>query len=199
MFNLKNNTELKKAFYIGGLCFVSYLGVYFLRNILSTISPQMINEGRITNDQIGSLSSLFFITYAIGQLINGVIGDKIKAKYMLSIGLVFAGISNYLFMEFFESHWFLAYVIYGLSGFFLSMIYGPMTKVVAENVTPIYAVRCSVGYSFASFLGSPFAGIAAILFIWQGVFIFGSAFSIKLITFLLAFSKSLLSSARKRI
>ena len=115
MFNFKNNTELKKAFYMGSLCFISYLGVYFLRNILSTVSPQMVNEGRIDTDKIGSLSSLFFITYAVGQLINGVIGDKIKAKYMLSIGLVFAGLCNFLFKEFFESYWFLAYVIYGLS------------------------------------------------------------------------------------
>ena len=178
MLNLKNNTELKKALSIGSLCFVSYLGVYFLRNILSTISPQMVNEGRITNDQIGSLSSLFFITYAVGQLINGALGDKIKAKYMLSIGLVLAGISNYLFLQFFEERWSLAYVIYGLSGLFLSMIYGPMTKVVSENITPLYATRCTVGYSFASFLASPFAGIAAVLFIWQGVFVFGSAFAI---------------------
>lgn len=151
MLNLKNNSELKKAFSIGSLCFVSYLGVYFLRNILSTVSPQMVNGGKITTDKIGELSSLFFITYAVGQLINGAIGDKIKTKYMLSIGLVLAGASNFLFKELFEAHWILAYIIYGLSGFFLSMIYGPMTKVVAENVTPIYATRCSVGYSFASF------------------------------------------------
>jgi hypothetical protein len=53
--------------------------------------------------------------------------------------------------------------IYGMTGFFLSMIYAPMTKVVAENTEPIYATRCSLGYTFASFFGSPMAGVAAAL------------------------------------
>ncbi|MBR5500475.1 MAG: MFS transporter, partial [Clostridia bacterium] len=56
----------------------------------------------------------------------------------------------------------------------LSMIYGPMTKVVSENTELVYATRCSLGYTFASFIGSPFAGILAALFVWQGVFAAGS-------------------------
>ena len=55
-----------------------------------------------------------------------------------------------------------------------------MTKVVSESLIPVYATRCTVGYSFASFLASPLAGIAAVLFVWQGVFVFGSVFSIVL-------------------
>ena len=50
------------------------------------------------------------------------------------------------------------------------MIYGPMTKVVAENTEPKYATRCSLGYTFASFFGSPIAGIAATLMVWNRVF-----------------------------
>ena len=34
--------------------------------------------------------------YAIGQLINGIIGDKIKAKYMIGLGLIFAGVIRIL-------------------------------------------------------------------------------------------------------
>jgi predicted MFS family arabinose efflux permease len=50
------------------------------------------------------------------------------------------------------------------------MIYGPMTKVVAENTEPIYATRCSLGYTFASFFGSPLAGVVAAALVWQSVF-----------------------------
>ncbi len=45
-----------------------------------------------------------------------------------------------------------------------------MTKVVSENTSLIYATRCSVGYNFASFFGSPLAGILAAIFLWQTVF-----------------------------
>jgi MFS family permease len=45
-----------------------------------------------------------------------------------------------------------------------------MTRMVAENTEPIYTTRCSVGYTFSSFFGSPVAGLAAALLTWQGVF-----------------------------
>ena len=165
--------NIRNAIMIGGLCSVSYLAVYFSRNILSAVTPQMLEGGDFTTENIGTLSSLFFICYAVGQLINGAIGDKIKAKYMISLGLLLAGTCNFIFPYMAEIP-FRAYMAYGLSGFFLSMIYGPMTKVVAENTEPIYTVRCSLGYEFAALLGSPLAGVTAALLVWQNVFKMGS-------------------------
>jgi len=173
MLNFKNNIQIRNAVLIGTLCSISYLAVYFARNILSAVTPAMVEGGSYTNEQIGSLSSAYFITYAVGQLINGAIGDKIKSKYMISFGLTFAGVFNFLF-PLFSANWELSYVFYALTGFFLSMIYGPMTKVVAENTTPIYATRCSLGYTFSSFFGSPLAGAVAIFLVWKSVFITSS-------------------------
>ena len=155
------------------MCSTAYLGVYFARNILSVVTPQIIEEGIYTEEYIGSISSVFFIWYAIGQLINGVIGDKIKARYMISLGLLFAGICNALFPNVLDIP-FAAHLMYGLIGFFLSMLYAPMTKVVAENTEPLYASRCCLGYTLASYLGSPAAGLVAAFFLWQIVFYMGS-------------------------
>ena len=88
---------------------------------------------------------------------------------MIAFGLALAGVSNILFSVLAASP-IMAYVAYGFTGFFLSMIYGPMTKVVAENTELVYATRCSLGYTFASFLGSPLAGIFAAAFAWKTVF-----------------------------
>ncbi|MBQ7821130.1 MAG: MFS transporter [Clostridia bacterium] len=167
--NLFKNKDVRNAIFLGTTCSVSYLGVYFARNVLGAVSPQMIETGAFTNEYIGSVSSLYFIFYAVGQLINGVIGDKIKAKYMISLGLILAGVCNFLFpyMIGYENA---AKVVYGLTGFFLAMIYAPMTKVVSENTTPIHAVRCSLGYTFSSFFGSPLAGIVAAALAWKTVF-----------------------------
>lgn len=46
-----------------------------------------------------------------------------------------------------------------------------MTKTVAENTEPIYASRCGIGYMFASFIGTPLAGVAASAFEWRPVFL----------------------------
>lgn len=166
---MKISAAAKKAIRIGTMCSVSYLAVYVARNVLGAVSPQMIENGQLTTENVGTLSSIYFVAYAFGQLINGRIGDTIKTKYMISFGLLLAGVCSFLFSVT-SSFSGTACAAYGATGFFLSMIYGPMTKVVAENTEPVYATRCSLGYTFASFLGSPLAGLLATLFVWQNVF-----------------------------
>lgn len=171
---MKISFKAKNAILIGMLCSVSYLAVYIARNVLSAATPQMLESGAYSSAYIGKVSSMYFIFYAVGQLVNGAIGDKIKAKYMISTGLLLAGAMSLLFpyMSAFPNA---AMVIYALTGFFLAMIYGPMTKIVSENTEPIHATRCSLGYTFASFLGSPLAGAMAAVLVWQSVFIASSA------------------------
>ncbi|MBE6892280.1 MAG: MFS transporter [Ruminococcaceae bacterium] len=170
--NLFKNEKVKNAICLGFLCSVAYLAVYYARNILGAVNPQIIEGGFYNEAQLGSISSTYFVCYAVGQLINGMIGDRIKARYMLSFGLILAGVCNFLFPL--MGSQVSASSAYGMTGFFLSMIYAPMTKVVAENTEPLYATRCSLGFTFASFFGSPLAGFTAVLFTWQTVFTISS-------------------------
>lgn len=172
--NCFNNSKVRNAIAIGTLCSSSYLGVYIARNILSAVTPQIVESGLYTNEYIGKVSSLFFLFYAVGQLINGFIGNRVKARYMISYGLILAGICNALFPLLLD-HAAAAQLTCGMIGFFLAMIYAPMTKVVAENTEPIYATRCSLGYTFASFLGTPLAGVLAAFLSWQMVYSVSSA------------------------
>ena len=165
---MKISQNAKNAIYLGSLCSVAYFAVYIARNILSAVTPQMV-AGGFSEEYIGGVSALYLLFYACGQLINGAIGDKIKAKYMLTFGLFFAGVTNLLLPVIIEKPN-AAMIVYGLTGFFLSMIYGPMTKVVSENTEPIYTTRCSLGYTFSSLLGSPAAGLLAVFLSWQSVF-----------------------------
>lgn len=165
---MKISQNAKNAIYLGSLCSVAYFAVYIARNILSAVTPQMV-AGGFSEEYIGGVSALYLLFYACGQLINGAIGDKIRAKYMLTFGLFFAGVTNLLLPVIIEKPN-AAMIVYGLTGFFLSMIYGPMTKVVSENTEPIYTTRCSLGYTFSSLLGSPAAGLLAVFLSWQSVF-----------------------------
>ena len=166
---MKLSASAKKALLLGSLCSISYLAVYVAKGALSAATPQMTSSGAFTAQQIGTFSSVYFIVYAIGQLVNGAIGDRIKAKYMISFGLLLASI-GFLLLPTLKDLPNYAYIAYGSSGFFMAMIYGPMTKVVAENVEPLFATRCSVGYTMASFLGSPVSGILASVLLWPWVF-----------------------------
>ena len=169
MENKKTISPGRQALLLGGMCSIAYLAVYVAKNALSAVGPQLTQNGVFTTTQLGAMSSSFFIAYAIGQLINGGIGDRIKGKYMISLGLILSSFGIFLLPLLKGSPW-APTVAYCSSGFFLAMIYGPMTKLVSENVPPKYAPRCSMGYTLASFLGSPAAGLLAAALSWQWVF-----------------------------
>ncbi len=171
---MKISKNAKNAILIGTLCSVAYLAVYISRNILSAVTPEILELGLLDKEFLGTLSSAYFVFYAVGQLINGIIGDKVKAVYMISLGLFFAGATSFLFPYMVGSGAWLV-LLYGMTGFFLSMIYAPMTRVVAESTEPIHAVRCSLGYTFASFFGSPVAGLCAAALVWYDAFNVSSA------------------------
>lgn len=166
---LFKNNDIRNAIFLGFVCTISYLGCYFARNVLSVVSPQMSEHSIFTVEFIGLLSTGNMFAYAIGQLLNGRVGDLIKGKYLVGGGLVISGICN-LLLPFLKIP-ILILVTYSLMGFFLSMIYAPIMRIVAENTLPIYASRCGLGFSFASLIGAPAASIVALFFNWEYVFI----------------------------
>ena len=50
--------NIRNAIMIGGLCSISYLAVYFARNILGAVTPQMLEQGVFTTEFIGTISSV---------------------------------------------------------------------------------------------------------------------------------------------
>ena len=67
---MKITENAKKAIYIGTLCSVSYLAVYFARNILGAVTPQMIESGEFNTEYIGRVSSLYFIFLLLVNLLT---------------------------------------------------------------------------------------------------------------------------------
>lgn len=161
--------QTKNAIIIGLISTLSYLAVYIARNVLSAVSPTLISNGLFDENNIGTLSSIFFFTYAVGQLINGIIGDFIKSKYMITFGLVIAGVSS-IFLPIFSQSVITTNVLYGIMGFALAMIYAPLTKLIAENTSQNHAVKCNLFLNFAAYFGAPLASGFAIILSWQKTF-----------------------------
>ena len=160
--------NVKNALSLGLMCIFSYLGCYMARSVLSVVATDMRASTSFTVEDIGVFSTAFMIVYACGQLVNGRLGDLFRAKWLVGGGLFFAGVFNFLMP--FSSSVILTTVIYAVSGFFQSMIYSPLMRVVAENTLPKYASRCSLGFSVASFLGTPVATLLAAFFNWKYAF-----------------------------
>lgn len=177
---MENITSKKRqvlhALLLTAPCVVAYLAVYLARNILSALTPGMLETGNYTMEYISTISTANMLCYAVGQLVNGIVGNKIKGSFMVGIGLVCGGLCGVGF-AFSDSLW-LSAALYGAAGFFWSMLYAPMVRLISESVSPVYAPRCTIFLTIASFLGSPLAGVMALLFQWDTAFLISGSIQI---------------------
>lgn len=166
-------SETKKALTIGIVCIATYMSNYYLRNILSVLTPKLLETGMFTIEHIGLLSSTYMLLYAAGQLVNGFLGDRLSPKKMVSIGISVAGIVLMLFplleMEL------LHILCFAVLGFGLSMVRGPLMKIISENTKPNHARTICVFFSFASFAGPLIASLFAMINNWKWVFVAAGA------------------------
>ena len=176
----ENRTQPSRwaAFRIGAFCVFTYLINYYIRKLLPVLSRDMIDGGTFDEIVYGLISSTYMITYAAGQLVNGIIGDYVKPKYMVSLGLVLASGGLSLFT--FTSSHLLAIVGFGIVGFGLSMMRGPLVKVISENMDVKYARLSCTFLSFVSFAGPLLVGLVALFLDWHGVFVFSAIFTLVL-------------------
>lgn len=165
---LSRREQAKRAILLGATGSFAYWVSYLARNVLSVVSPEIIESGSVSVEFIGLMSTVHMFSYAVGQLVNGVIGDRVKAKYLVSGGLVLSGGAIAVLGWIDSNAW--TVIAYGLMGFFLSMLYAPLVRAFAENTNPVHAARCCLGLSFASVLGAPAAGIVALIFHWRIAF-----------------------------
>lgn len=160
--------KVQSAWRIGSLCIATYLASYVTRNILSVSTPEMIKEAFFTKEYTGLLSSVCFIFYAVGQLINGFIGDMVHPKYMIIMGLGVSSISTFA-IPLFDNR-IIHFTAFALIGFGLSMLRGPLMKVISENTAATHARMICTLFSMASFAGPFIASLLSIAFKWRTVF-----------------------------
>ena len=162
-------TETKQAATLGVVCISTYLVNYYLRHLLSVLTPQLLETGSFTVEHIGLLSSAYMLLYAAGQLINGFLGDRVSPKKMVVTGISLAGLSSVAFA--FINSGILQILCFALLGFGLSMVRGPLMKTISENTKPNHARTICVFFSFASFAGPLLASLFAMMNNWRWVFV----------------------------
>lgn len=154
------------------LCFLSYACSYIGRKNFAACLPAMIAEGFLTKATGGYITTAYMIVYGTGQLLSGIIGSKIKPKYMIGTGLLGAGICNFLMglsplPE-------LLPVIWAANGLFHSMLWAPIIRVFTDYLpdesraaagTNI-SVSCSVGAVLAFLIPSLVLAVGQ----WRTVF-----------------------------
>ncbi|GAH56156.1 unnamed protein product, partial [marine sediment metagenome] len=114
---------------------VTYMAFYLGRVNIGIAKPFMMAEFGIDPGTFGTIGTALFIMYAIGQFVNGQLGDKFGAKRVVAIGLIVSASLN-LLMGFSFGILGILVLLWGLNGYFQSMGWAPSVKVVANWYPP---------------------------------------------------------------
>ncbi|MBI2082261.1 MAG: MFS transporter [Deltaproteobacteria bacterium] len=82
---------------IFAITWIAYAGFYLCRKNLAVVKVSLKEEFGFDNLQLGYIGTAYLATYAIGQFLNGILGDKLGSRITVGIGLVVAAVSNFIF------------------------------------------------------------------------------------------------------
>lgn len=166
----------KNAVTIGIICIATYMVNYYLRNLLSVMTPALLASGNYTEAHIGLLSSTYMVLYAAGQLVNGILGDRLSPKKMVLIGIITASVATVAFPL--TPYPAVQFAYFAALGFGLSMLRGPLMKIISENTEPNQARTICVFFSFASFAGPLVASLFAMASNWVWGYLFAGIIAV---------------------
>lgn len=167
----KRLSQWKKRIII--TAWLTYASFYLIRVNFSVAIPGIIKEFGVTKTQIGMVLSALFFAYALGQFINGQLGDKFGARKIVFVGLLISSVINIIFG--FTSGWLAGMILlWALNGYFQSMGWSPIVKTVSCWFPPKTRGKASgilgSSYIFGSAASWALAGFIVGLFGWRWAF-----------------------------
>jgi sugar phosphate permease len=73
---------------IFAITWLAYVGYYFTRKHLPVVQPLFMEEYGWSMFDLGIVAAAFQLTYAVGQLVMGAVGDRFGARRLLLAGMV---------------------------------------------------------------------------------------------------------------
>lgn len=163
------------------LMWVTYASFYLLRVNISIVLPDIMEEFSFTKTDMGLVLSSLFVLYAIGQGVNGQLGDKINSKRIITLGLLSSAVLNIIF-GFSGGFLGLMIVLWGLNGYFQAMGWGPTVKAMANwfpvSIRGKIAGRLGTSYIIGGAVSWFLAGSIVKYFDWRFTFWFPAIFCI---------------------
>jgi len=156
------------------LCWFSYMINYLARYGFSTSMSEMVADGIFDITFAGAVGTAFLAAYGTGQLVNGLIGDKIHPKFMIFIGLVGSAVMNILVGL--SSNAVLIIILWCLNGYFCSMLWAPLVRCFSDFLLKKQQVKAGTSISASIPIGNILSYLIASFFLktmsWRMVFIF---------------------------
>ncbi len=159
---------------------ITYMVSYITRTNLGAITVEMTNALGWTKSEMSLILTGSFITYGVGQVISGIIGDKLDPSKLITAGLFASSAMNILVP--FCTVRALMVSAWCINGFAQSLIWPPMVKLLSNRLDLLYFGRATVWVTVGGNVGTVLVYLTAPLIIllvdWRGVFIMSAAIGV---------------------
>ena len=125
---LRSDAQGKTLYFLSWLAYASaYIGRYNYSAVMGAITA----ENSLSLSAAGAVSTGYFICYAVGQIVFGLLSQSVSPYAMILIGLFGSGLCNLGAGAFSTSFMGL---LWGANGLFQAMIWPPIVRLFAESM-----------------------------------------------------------------
>lgn len=154
----------------------TYMVSYITRINYGAIISEMETATGISRNLLSMAITGSFVTYGVGQIISGILGDRISPKKLISCGLITTSLMNLLIPVCNGPYQMLA--VWCVNGFAQSLMWPPIVKIMTMLLSEEDYKKTSAKVSWGSSLGTIIIYLLSPLTIsllnWRWVFIFSA-------------------------
>ena len=173
------------------LCWATYSVAYLCRLNFASALTKISSGLDISHELLGIIPSAYFVVYAIGQLLNGFIGDRVNPYRYIFIALCITASANFFISL--STSYFQILIFWSINGFCQSMFWGSLLRLLSWNFDPskykTVATSMSLSSIFASILSWSVLGTVLLDSSWQAYFFIPSLAAMLFLTFWLVLLK----------
>lgn len=140
--------KLKRIAGLELLCCMVYFMSYVTRLDYAASLTAIVSDLNITKQLASIAVTGSFITYGVGQIISGILGDIIKPRKLIALGLTGTSLINLSMVFLPDIHWMTGFWCF--NGFFQALLWPPLVRLMAENMTSDEYTKAVVSVSAAA-------------------------------------------------
>lgn len=172
-------TDKRKVSALVFLCAFTYFVSYLTRKNFAAIIQEIATATGNARSGLALASTGLFITYGVGQLVSGFLGDRIQPKHLVALGLLVSSVMNLLMPI---NCLPLQIILWCINGFAQAFMWPPIVKTMTAMLsTDDYTAntqKVNWGSTIATILlyliGPAIISISS----WEFVFVFSGVFGL---------------------
>ena len=142
---------------------IAYAFFYVTRKNLSMAQPEMLAQGVITKEALGTILTVHGVLYGVSRFVNGFWADKLNGRVFMALGLALSAVMNLLFGCTSLTILFAAFWI--VNGWTQGMGFPPCAKMLTHWIHPReLATKMSIWNTSHSFGSAMALGLCSMLF-----------------------------------